>query len=46
MSDVDILKLRRAYVKGTIRLKDMFEPEAAASAPSETVFFFFFFFDQ
>ena len=42
MSDVEKLKKRRAYVKGTItsklnQLKDMFDPEAAASAPSETL---------
>ena len=43
-SDVDILKKSRAYVKGTItsklqQLKDMFEPEAAASALTETLVF-------
>ena len=42
MSDVEKLKKCRAYVKGTItsklnQLKDMFDPEAAASAPSETL---------
>ena len=42
MSDVEKLKKRRAYVKGTItsklnQLKDIFDPEAAASAPSETL---------
>ena len=42
MSDVEKLKKRRAYVKGTInsklkQLKDMFDPEAAASARSETL---------
>ena len=42
MSDVEILKKRRAYVKGTItsklnQLQDMFDPEAAASAHSETL---------
>ena len=44
MSDVEKLKKCRAYVKGTInsklkQLKDMLEPEAAASAPSETLVF-------
>ena len=39
MSDVEKLKKRRAYVKGTItsklnQLNDMFDPEAAASSPS------------
>ena len=42
MSDVDKLKKRRANVKGTVtsklnQLKDMFEPEAAATAPGETL---------
>ena len=42
MSDVEKLKKRRAFVKGTInsklkQLKDMLEPEAAASAPSEAL---------
>ena len=42
MSNVEKLKKRRAYVKGTItsklnQLKDMFGPEATASASSETL---------
>ena len=42
MSDVEKLKKRRAYVKGTTisklnQLKDMLEPEAAASASSEAL---------
>ena len=44
MSYTDELQKRRAYVTGTItyklkQLKDMLEPETAASAPSETLFF-------
>ena len=42
MSDVEKLKMCRAYVEGTItsklnQLKDMFELEAVASAPGETL---------
>ena len=44
MSDIEKLRKRRAYVKGTItsklnRLKDTFDSEAAAFAPSETLVF-------